>query len=94
MIRNTDRKRFIPLPYLLILPTAVFVALFTAWPVILSVYQSFFLQRMNIARFREPTFIGFGNYLNLFSDPYFIQVIKNTLVYVLGTVPVSILLGF
>lgn len=94
MIRNTDRKRSIPLPYLLIFPTAVFVALFTAWPVILSVYQSFFLQRMNIARFREPTFIGLGNYINLFTDPYFIQVIKNTLVYVLGTVPVSILLGF
>lgn len=88
------RKRLKPLPYALILPTAVFVALFTAWPVLLSVYQSFFRQRMNIARFREPTFIGLGNYIDLFSDPYFIQVIKNTLYYILGTVPPSIVLGF
>ena len=82
------------LPYFLVLPTVIFVAVFTAWPVLLSFYQSFFLQRMNIAKFREPTFVGLGNYIDLFSDPYFIQVIKNTLLYVIGTVPISILLGF
>lgn len=91
---TVSRKKQKPLPYLLILPTAVFVGLFTAYPVLLSIYQSFFKQRMNIARFREPTFIGWGNYLDLFSDPYFIQVIKNTLSYILGTVPISIILGF
>lgn len=87
-------SRIKSLPYLLILPTAIFVALFTAWPTLLSIYQSFFRQRINIARFREPTFIGFGNYSELFADPYFIQVIKNTLFYILGTVPLSIILGF
>ena len=89
-----SKKRLKPLPYLLILPTAVFVGLFTAYPVLLSIYQSFFRQRMNIARFREPTFIGWGNYVELFQDPYFIQVVKNTLTYILGTVPISIVLGF
>ena len=49
---------------------------------------------MNIAKFREPTFIGWGNYIDLFTDPYFIDVIKNTLTYILGTVPISIILGF
>ena len=93
MIKQSKKKSKL-LPYLLILPTAGFVALFTAWPVLLSVYQSFFRQRMTIARFREPTFIGFGNYIELFSDPYFIQVIKNTLIYVIGTVPISVMLGF
>ena len=94
MSAKSTRKGSKSLPYLLIFPTAVFVALFTAWPVVLSIYQSFFLQRMNIARFREPTFIGWGNYIDLFTDPYFIQVVKNTLTYVLGTVPFSIILGF
>jgi len=89
-----SRKSSKALPYILIFPTAVFVALFTAWPVLLSIYQSFFLQRMNIAKFREPTYVGLGNYIDLFTDPYFIEVIKNTLVYILGTVPISIILGF
>jgi sn-glycerol 3-phosphate transport system permease protein len=88
------RKQRRLLPNLFIIPTAVFVALFTAWPVLLSIYQSFFRQRMNIARFREPTFIGLGNYIDLFTDPYFIQVIRNTLIYIIGTVPISIILGF
>ncbi len=94
-VSGAVRKKFRSfLPYILILPTAAFVALFTAWPVLFSIYQSFFRQRMNIAKFREPTFIGVENYINLFNDPYFIQVIKNTLLYVLGTVPISVMLGF
>jgi sn-glycerol 3-phosphate transport system permease protein len=86
-------RRLNVLPYLLALPTVIFVAVFTVWPVLLSIYQSFFLQRLNIARFREPTFIWLGNYSALFSDAYFLQTVTNTLLYVLGTVPVSIVIG-
>ena len=93
MTREISKFKKNPLPYILILPTAIFVALFTAWPVLLSTYQSFFRQRMNIARFREPTFVGFQNYIDLFNDQYFLLVIKNTLSYILGTVPISIILA-
>ncbi|MEJ2707316.1 MAG: sugar ABC transporter permease [Anaerolineales bacterium] len=92
--RVASRKRISFLPYLLILPTVFFVALFTAWPTILSFYQSFFRQRLNILRFQQPTFIGLGNYIELFSDPTFQKVLVNTFWYVLGTVPVSIVLAF
>lgn len=94
MRSRSARKQFNPLVYILLAPTAIFVAVFTVWPVLLSLYQSFFLQRMNIVRFREPTFIGLGNYITLFTDQYFLQVIKNTFSYIIGTVPISILLGF
>ncbi|MCB0023731.1 MAG: sugar ABC transporter permease [Caldilinea sp.] len=88
------RRRVSLLPYLLILPTFVFVALFTIWPMLLASYQSLFLQRLNIARFRTPTFIGAQNYIDLFGDDRFHQVMVNTLLYVLGTVPLSVVLGF
>lgn len=88
------KSKFSVFPYILTLPTVIFVAMFTAWPVLLSIYKSFFLQRMNIAKFREPTFIGLENYVDLFTDPNFLQVLKNTVNYVLGTVPISIFLGF
>ena len=93
MAKEISKSRKNPLPYFLILPTAIFVALFTAWPVLLSFYQSFFRQRMNIAKYREPSFIGFGNYIDLFGDQYFLQVVKNTLSYIIGTVPISIILA-
>ena len=90
-----SQKRSKPsLPYLLILPTVFFVALFTAWPTMLSIYQSFFKQRLNIAKFRDPAFVGLENYVKLFSDEKFHQVALNTFYYALGTVPVSIVLGF
>jgi sn-glycerol 3-phosphate transport system permease protein len=88
------KSKFSVFPYILTLPTVIFVAMFTAWPVLLSIYKSFFLQRMNIAKFREPTFIGLENYVDLFTDPNFLQVLKNTVNYVIGTVPISIFLGF
>jgi sn-glycerol 3-phosphate transport system permease protein len=92
MQRSQTRKS--SLPYLLILPTLFFVAIFTIWPTINSFYMSFFRQRLNLARFREPTFIGIENFVNLFSDPRFIQVLKNTIIYVIGTVPLAIFLAF
>lgn len=82
------------LPYLLVLPTVIFVVLFTAWPTVLSIFQSFFRQRLNIARFRDPTFIGLDNYVDLFTDDKFLRVLGNTVLYVLGTVPISIVLAF
>lgn len=91
---NTLKSKKSIFPYLLILPTLIFVALFTAWPTLLSFYQSFFRQRMNVVKFREPSFIGIENYANLFSDDRFHGIVTNTLIYVLGTVPLSIILGF
>ncbi len=91
---HPSRRRVSLLPYLLVLPTAFFVALFTAWPTLLALYQSFFRQRLNIARFRQPTFVGLENYQALLTSSEFHQVLGNTLVYVLGTVPLSIFLAF
>ena len=91
---QSGRNKTPLLPYLLILPTLFFVALFTAWPTLLSIYQSFFRQRLNIARFREPAFVGLGNYATLLGDDRFLHVAQNTLIYALGTVPASIVLGF
>ncbi len=90
----STRRTHSILPYLLILPTFVFVAAFTIWPTINAFYASFFRQRLNVARFREPTFVGVENYVKLFHDPRFLNVLKNTLIYVLGTVPLSILVAF
>ncbi len=90
----STRRTHSILPYLLILPTFVFVAAFTIWPTLNATYASFFRQRLNVARFREPTFIGFDNYVQLFHDPRFLNVLKNTFIYVLGTVPLSIFVAF
>ena len=70
-------------PYLLVLPTLFFVALFTVWPTISSIVKSLFRQRLNIAKFREPVFSGLANYVSLFQDSTFYRVLLNTGFYMI-----------
>ena len=91
--RGTGRRfRFgtVALPYLILLPTLAFVALFTLWPSVSVLYDSLFRQNEAV---QVPQFTGLGNYAALFADPGFQQVIANTFIYVVVTVPVSVLLA-
>lgn len=89
-----EKKNIKYAPYLLLAPTLFFVTLFTVWPTLISLFKSLYRQRLNIAKFRVPTFIGLNNYIELFKDSEFLHVLLNTIIYVLGTVPVSIALAF
>jgi sn-glycerol 3-phosphate transport system permease protein len=82
------------LPYLLITPTLLFVAMFTIFPLLSSIITSFYKQRLNIPKFREPVWDGLGNYRELLSDEVFRQVISNTGIYVLVLVPLCVTAAF
>ncbi|HUX20080.1 MAG TPA: sugar ABC transporter permease [Spirochaetia bacterium] len=90
----TKRRRIPATPYLLILPTLFFVGLFTVWPTLSSVIHSLFRQKLNLAKYREPSFIGLGNFISLFSDSTFYTVLMNTGLYVVGSVLPAVILGF
>ncbi len=64
---------------------AVFL-LFWAFPLLYSLYMGFTDYRLLVKGY---SWIGFANYARLFADPAFIQSIKNTFVFVLGTIPVT-----
>jgi sn-glycerol 3-phosphate transport system permease protein len=85
-IKRRSRIGTAALPYLLLLPTLFFVAVFTVWPMLRVVYDSLFIQNQAV---QVAKFGGLQNYSALFSDPSFRDVISNTLVYVIVTVPVS-----
>ena len=75
---------------MLILPTLFFVVVFTLWPLARVVYDSLFIQNQAV---QTAKFAGLENYWALFSDPSFREVITNTLVYVVITVPISAVLA-
>jgi sn-glycerol 3-phosphate transport system permease protein len=75
--------------WLLLLPAAVLLAAFTHYPIVATIYQSLFIARRN----GPPLFAGADNYRALFGDPVFWQVLRNNLVFALGTVPTSIALA-
>lgn len=78
------------LPYLLLFPTIFFVTVFTLWPSLRVFYDSLFIQNQAV---KTPQFAGIENYAALFSDPGFHDVMFNTLIYVVITVPVSVSLA-
>jgi multiple sugar transport system permease protein len=76
-------------PYLFILPALIVVAVFRLLPILQAARMS--LYRWSIAGPLE--FIGLRNYLRIFIDPKFYQSLGNTFWYVLGVVPVTIVLA-
>jgi len=76
--------------WLLLLPAAVLLALFTHYPAIANLWHSFHSTPKGA---RPPSFIGLDNYRALIDDPIFWQALSNNLWYALGTIPLSIALA-
>lgn len=73
-----------------ILPSFIGFLMFTGIPIIASLGLSFFSWNM----LQPAEFIGFDNFVNMFSnDPVFLRVLLNTVLFVIGTVPFSIGIG-
>jgi sn-glycerol 3-phosphate transport system permease protein len=76
--------------WLLLLPAASLLALFTHYPAVANLWHSFHSTPRGA---RPAKFIGLDNYRALVDDPIFWQALTNNLWYALGTIPLSIALA-
>ena len=84
---NTLVRRL--LPYLMVAPAIAASLIFLIYPIIYMFRLSFYKWNM----VGEMKFIGLDNYIDLFSDPEFMQVLLNTCQFTFWTVAGSIVLG-
>ena len=81
--------------YLLITPLLISLVIFTIYPLLLALFQSFFkdftVKRHTV--YDWSTF-GFANYAKAFKDPTFWDSLKLTLIYTFVSVPFSMVLSF
>ena len=82
-----DRER--NLGIILMLPGAILLIAFMAYPFFLGIWLS--LTDSMIGRMGQ--FIGLGNFIELLSDTIFHQTAQNTFIYALVTVPFKAMLG-
>ncbi len=75
--------------YLYILPSFILIACFSVLPIFMSGYFSF----TNYNVMNSPQFAGLENYSKILKDTYVASAIKNTLIYVVVTVPIQIILA-
>ncbi len=81
-----QRKEML-LAYALLLPSLVFLAAFTYWPIVRSIWFS-----LNDVLLGDPDifWLGAENYLRLLNDRLFWKVLGNTAFYTFTSVPLSI----
>ncbi|MBI3706445.1 MAG: sugar ABC transporter permease [Proteobacteria bacterium] len=76
--------------WLLLLPAAALLALFTHYPALATILHSLY----STARPNRPSrFIGLDQYATMLDDPVFHQVLWNNTIFALGTIPASIALA-
>lgn len=84
------RLRDTPAAWLLILPVMVLFAIAVVYPLVETIRLSFF----NIKGLAPPKYVGFGNYIQLLSDPAFLNTIWTTIIFTLGVTVVSVSIGW
>lgn len=78
-------------PYLFFLPGLILLGVVMIYPIAWGFYLS--LQRLNMATFSPPVFIGFRNYEQLFANTQFITALVNTFVFVVVSIALEFIIG-
>ena len=73
-------------------PLLIFVAAIALYPLLFSVYISFFKYRLTDPN-QTRTFLGLANYSRAFADEQATRALVSTLIFVLGTVTTEIVVG-
>lgn len=73
-------------------PTLIFLGVTALFPLLYSVYLSFFRLKLNMPN-QEPTFIGLANYIKMFSDSMLHVSTLNTVIFAVVSVALEVVLG-
>jgi multiple sugar transport system permease protein len=73
--------------FVFLLPWLLTFAVFSLYPLLSAFYTSFTHYR--IVEAGAPRFVGFDNYARLLRDPLFWKSLLNTLIFVVGTIPLT-----
>ena len=76
----------------LVAPAVVIMLLVTAWPMLRALYLSLFRYRLTTPD--DRSFVAFGNYGTILSDPLFWKDTWNTVLIMVITVGVELVVGF
>jgi ABC-type sugar transport system permease subunit len=77
--------------YWFVIPSMVFLTMFTYYPLLNSLCHSFFRQTIMTP---VPRWVGVSNYLDLFHQPLFWTIIKNNLFYAVFSIVPATLTAF
>lgn len=77
-------------PYLFLAPALLVLSLAVFWPALQAFLLSFTEYGYNLTQ--APTWVGWKNFERLWQDPIFWKTLANTLIYLVGVVPLLVFL--
>ncbi len=77
-------------PYLFLLPALILLSLTVFYPALRAFLLSFTEYGYDITQ--PPNWVGWANFQRLLGDPVFWRTLRNTIVYLIGVVPVLVIL--
>ena len=83
---NKIRMRETVISYAFLAPVLLFFIVFVLAPMVMGFVTSFFNYSMT-----SFSFVGLDNYSRMFKDPVFIKSLINTVIIVIGSVPIVVL---
>ena len=90
MFKNSVFNRYKLTPYLFLLPAITLLGLTVFFPAIQAFSLSFTQYEYDITQ--APQWVGLANFNRLLSDKVFWQTVGNTLLYLVGVVPILVIL--
>lgn len=89
-IKKKQRLKSFAKGMLFLLPSIVLFGAFLFYPLFKTIYLSFFLTN---AQGETTVFVGLQNYIDMFASPVFQQSMKSTFLFVLYTVPTTVVIA-
>jgi multiple sugar transport system permease protein len=77
-------------PYLYLIPTVILMVVLLVIPIFMVIRYSFY---DNVIINKNPVFVGFNNFVEVLTDKSFLVAVKNTMIFVGGSVIVHMILG-
>lgn len=87
--KNREKRSMLFWGWVLIAPTLIGLLVLNIIPMI----QTFVMSFQNVSTFGESAWVNFDNYVRLMGDPKFWQALRNTLLYGLIQVPITVILS-
>jgi sn-glycerol 3-phosphate transport system permease protein len=89
-VKKLQHKKNLLTGLLFLLPSIILFSIFIFYPMIRTVYLSFYLTNQAGA---TTVFVGLQNYLEIFTSPIFMKSLLSTFLFVLFTVPGTIIIS-
>jgi putative chitobiose transport system permease protein len=89
-VSGSDRLLRFLTPYLFLAPALIVLGLTVFWPALQALYLSFTSYGFDVTQ--RPAWVGLANFQTLVGDRTFWITVKNTLIYLVGVVPLLAIL--